>query len=105
MTAHPIFHPGALQDIEDTVYYLASKLNNIPAGERFIEQVQLTAEQVAEAPLAYTPHPHFRESTRGYGRKVVAGFENYTLYYHLNSTDEVVVMAVLYGPRNDHGRM
>ena len=71
---------------------------------RFYEAVEVTAEAIADFPLGYTRHSHYRQETEGLRRRFLKGFKRYTVYYRVAEDGIPELVRILHSAR-DHGKL
>lgn len=97
--------PEAWKDVERASDFILERdPDAVGVVYRFYEAVGVTGEAIADLPLGYTAHPHYRKETEGLRRRLLTGFKRYTVYYRVADDGVPELVRVLHGAR-DHGAL
>ncbi|CAN5207675.1 hypothetical protein BH10PLA2_BH10PLA2_10910 [soil metagenome] len=93
-----IKRPAAYHNIEEIVSYLRKTAGSTRA-RRFLDQVQVTLDQIAEQPLSGTLWDSPKPGLQNLRVRVIPGFRNYVLFY-IPGDRSVELLHILHGARD-----
>ena len=91
-----IYLPLVYKDLENIVNYIAYKLNNVPAANDLLNEIQKAIKSRALFPYSYEKYLSSRKRKNTYYRIYV---ENYVIFYVVHN-DVMEVRRILYSRRN-----
>ena len=94
-----VWRPAAEQDLTTCAAHIAA--DNIEAALRFIDEVEVTVNSLADSPLLGTEMSFAHPDLAGLRRRVVSQrFRNYLLFYRaITPTRTVELIRILHGAR------